>query len=141
MLMELFYNTLPENIIRKRRIHFHQFMISVHKRSHFFKSLHHRPSGMVMSATTEALTGAAGINVTAAGTAGHARENLSQSRRDADAGNDIDPIEPVAAEIANQMEVLCFDEFQVTDIADAMILRRLMEHLLAYGTVIVITSK
>ena len=73
--------------------------------------------------------------------AGRARENLSESRKEADPGSEIDPIEPVATEIANQMEVLCFDEFQVTDIADAMILRRLMEHLLAYGVVIVITSK
>lgn len=52
-----------------------------------------------------------------------------------------DAIVPVARELAKDGRVLCFDEFQVTDIADAMILRRLMESMIGYGFVIVITSK
>ncbi len=55
-------------------------------------------------------------------------------------GNDIDAIPYVAANIAERSSVLCFDEFQCTDVADAMILRRLMEALMAHGTVIVTTS-
>jgi len=51
-----------------------------------------------------------------------------------------DPILPVAKELAEQAYVLCFDEFQVTDIADAMILRRLMECLLNFGVTFVMTS-
>lgn len=39
-------------------------------------------------------------------------------------GNDLDGIQYVAADIAEKGSVLCFDEFQCTDVADAMILRR-----------------
>lgn len=41
-----------------------------------------------------------------------------------DHGNDIDGVPYIAADIAQQGNVLCFDEFQCTDVADAMILRR-----------------
>ncbi|KAF8663442.1 hypothetical protein AX16_001012 [Volvariella volvacea WC 439] len=96
MLMDLFYHTLPSSIKRKRRVHFHAFMIDVHKRVHAVKKA-----------------------------MGH------------DGG---DPIVPVARDLANEASVLCFDEFQVTDIADAMILRRLLEGLMNHGVVCVMTS-
>ncbi|KIY73982.1 AFG1-like ATPase [Cylindrobasidium torrendii FP15055 ss-10] len=96
MLMDLFYHTLPPQVKRKRRVHFHAFMIDVHKRLHKAK--------LAM---------------------GHAGG---------------DPILPVARDLASEAYVLCFDEFQVTDIADAMILRRLFESLLNFGVVCVITS-
>ncbi len=95
MLMDLFYDTLPDNIQSKNRIHFHNFMQEVHKELHKMKLQH---------------------------------------------GNDIDAIPFVAATIAEKSSVLCFDEFQCTDVADAMILRRLIESLMAHGTVLVTTS-
>ncbi|KZS98078.1 AFG1-like ATPase [Sistotremastrum niveocremeum HHB9708] len=96
MLMDLFYDTLPPKIKKKRRVHFHAFMIDVHKRLH---------------------------------------ELRSSSGRD-----HADPVHTVAQEISDDAAVLCFDEFQVTDIVDAMILRRLFECLIENGVVCVMTS-
>ncbi|ORY03601.1 AFG1-like ATPase [Basidiobolus meristosporus CBS 931.73] len=93
MLMNLFYDTLQ--IQRKRRIHFHAFMLDVHSRIQKLKD----------------------------------REGAIE-----------DPIPPIARDLADEAYVLCFDEFQVTDIADAMILRRLISSLTEHGVVIVTTS-
>ncbi|KAK4248440.1 AFG1-like ATPase-domain-containing protein [Corynascus novoguineensis] len=95
MLMDLFYDTLPQNVRSKTRIHFHNFMQGVHQRLHKMKLQY---------------------------------------------GSDVDCVPFVAAEIAEQGNVLCFDEFQCTDVADAMILRRLLEALMSHGVVLVTTS-
>lgn len=50
------------------------------------------------------------------------------------------PLERVAADIVDNARVLCFDEFFVSDIGDAMILGRLLEHLLEAGVVLIATS-
>lgn len=51
-----------------------------------------------------------------------------------------DPLGPVADEIARDLRLLAFDEMQITDITDAMIVGRLFEKLFAVGVVIVTTS-
>lgn len=92
MAMDLFYEALP--IPKKRRVHFHAFMLEVHAAIH-------------------------------------------QLRKD---DPDGDHLEQAAKRISDATTVLCFDEFQVEDIGDAMILARLFAFLFAEGMVVVFTS-
>lgn len=93
--MDQFFSALP--IKRKRRVHFHEFMLEFHRLLHHLKQSGKANSGDEMMAQCVDL-------------------------------------------VHERSWVLCFDEFQVTDIADAMVLRVLFEALWAKGTVVIITS-
>jgi cell division protein ZapE len=53
---------------------------------------------------------------------------------------EADPLDQVARKIAGRYRLICFDEFHVSDVADAMILHRLLQRLFEYGTSFVMTS-
>lgn len=88
-LMDSFYSVVP--VVRKTRVHFHEFMRSVHRELDTLKMI-------------------------------------------------ANPLDEVALRIARKHRLICFDEFHVTDIADAMILYNLFKALFANGVSFIITS-
>ena len=95
--MDLFYHSLPSSpTMKKQKVHFHKFMLNVHKQMHNAKMI----------------------------------QKLQ--------GDDV--INYVIQSILKNGKILCFDEFQVTDVADALILKRLFTGLIDNGVVIVATS-
>ncbi len=88
-LMDCFHSAVP--VVRKTRLHFHEFMRGVHRSLDDLKG---RP----------------------------------------------DPLDALAEQVARRYRLICFDEFHVSDIADAMILERLMRGLFEYGVTFVVTS-
>lgn len=95
MLMDMFYNWTA--LERKKRMHFHEFMISVHEHLH--------------------------------------------AQRQKTNGQGVDNILPgFSKALAKDIKLFCFDEFHVSDIADAMILSRLLSSMIEAGIWIIATS-
>jgi cell division protein ZapE len=88
-LMDTFFAAVP--LLRKTRIHFHEFMRGVHRELHELKG-------------------------------------------------QAEPLDAVAQHIAARWRLICFDEFHVSDIADAMILHRLLQRLFELRVGFVMTS-
>ena len=88
-LMDSFYSVVP--VVRKTRIHFHEFMRDVHRQLDDLKGV-------------------------------------------------SDPLDDVARNIAKKYRLICFDEFHVSDIADAMILYNLLTALFNNGVSFIMTS-
>lgn len=71
----------------------------------------------------------------------HFHSFMQQIHRDLEKyKGESDPMLKLAEQIGREVRLLCFDEFHVSDIADAMILGRLMEGLFAQGVILVMTS-
>jgi cell division protein ZapE len=88
-LMDSFYSVVP--VVRKTRLHFHEFMRDVHRQLDELKGV-------------------------------------------------ANPLDQVALNIAKKYRLICFDEFHVSDIADAMVLYNLMKALFANGVSFIMTS-
>lgn len=104
MMMDLLYDSCNAS---KKRVHFHKFMLDVHKIIHEYKQDLLKKYGREKNV------------------------NLDPSR---------DPILHCASVIRKSAQLLCFDEFQVTDIADAIIMTKLFGELWRQGAILVATS-
>ena len=146
MLMDMFYDCTDHQ--PRLRLHFHELMLQVHSRLHklhaarpkrIVTTLHGLPVYkydapaspiLAQSEADESIPGEAARQA-AGQTAGEAAKEVSMEPH---------PLEQVAEQLLPPNALLCLDEMQVTDVADALILRRLFECFLARGVRIVFTS-
>ncbi len=70
----------------------------------------------------------------------HARIHAQRQKPVVGKSQKADPVPPVARALAREAKLLCFDEFAVTDVADAMILSRLFTIMFEHGVTVIATS-
>jgi len=127
-LMDMFYDSV--NVKAKKRIHFHEWMIDVHDRLHRLQ----KQNAMVTEKANSEWTAEAAL----------AQQKALKAMKGADssqqgAGAD-DLVAQVASEMLSEAWLLCFDEFQVTHISDAIIMKRLFSILWEKGCIVIATS-
>lgn len=96
---------------KKQRIHFQEFMLDIHARLKVWHGLSTQQRKLAL------------------------KDIVLDRKIDLD-----DPIPAIAHQIASTTTLLCFDELQITDIADAMVVTRLFQELFDQGVVVVSTS-
>ena len=126
MLMDAFFATLPRRVKeRARRVHFHAFMAETHARLHALSDATTRvrfaPDGAFFNLETEKNA---------------AKRKESHSTRDPSS----DPLALVAARIVSESPLVCFDEVELSDIADALVFKRVFEKVFDLGGALVATS-
>lgn len=119
-LMDLFYEAVETE--RKRHVHFHSFMLEIHDRFVIVTK-------KILEKTT--IYNCRILNVICV----CCRLNTLRHK-----GTHQDPLNIIAQDLMNEYFLLCFDEFQVTDVGDAMIMQRLFSSLFEHGLVMVATS-
>lgn len=126
MLMDAFFATLPRRVKeRARRVHFHAFMAETHARLHALSDTTTRvrfaPDGTFFNLETE-------VN----------DHSLNPGRSTGHSTRD--PLALVAARIVSESPLVCFDEVELSDIADALVFKRVFEKVFERGGALVATS-
>ena len=130
MLMDAFFATLPRRVKeRARRVHFHAFMAETHARLHALSDATTRvrfaPDGTFFNLETS--------------------NDFSLKKKKAGPGHSTrdpssDPLALVAARIVSESPLVCFDEVELSDIADALVFKRVFEKVFERGGALVATS-
>lgn len=130
MLMDAFFATLPKRVKeRARRVHFHAFMAETHARLHALSDTTTRvrfaPDGTFFNLETS--------------------NDFSLKKKKAGPGHSTrdpssDPLALVAARIVSESPLVCFDEVELSDIADALVFKRVFEKVFERGGALVATS-
>ena len=153
MLMDLFFACCDGVVQRKRRVHFHAFMLEVHRKMHELKQSGHQVESrwqcgwlhvilwhsFIRSCVADGLMEWPTSQPTSEPT--HQRlDDPTNQRTNTHSTDQGDPLPLLVDDYMRETTLLCFDEFQVTDVADALIMRRLFGGLIDRGMVMVSTS-